>query len=552
MDPSHAVSCVACHGGDSSSENEEIAHKGLIPDPGDLGSVDKTCGKCHPEESRRVKTSVMALAPRIINHTRFAFGTQDKPLPAYATVDAGSLKQVPHPSFSTNLGDDLLRRSCLRCHLHTRGASRFGEHRGKGCSACHIAYPNSSDGRPRGHVIVRKTGITACLKCHNSNHVGADYVGLFEKDFERGFRSPFMAGRLPPRIYGSEQHRLASDIHFRRGMECMDCHTLDEVHGTGELPGTSASQVTISCEACHVRGDHPAALKEDSGEIILLKGKGRKIPVWNRAIIPHQVEAHIAKLKCSACHATWSFQDYGLHLMLEERADYWKWALTQGQNDPQIQEIPHRYAGTYADVLPPPGGATPDKPVSEWKPPVTKDWLTGEARSGAWFRGYTARRWETLPLGFNSRGKISLMRPMYQYVISHVDSTGTLLVDRVIPRTGSGDPALIFNPYAPHTIGERGRNCHECHGNPSAAGLGEALRGIKTPGITPIWKHEQQIPGHVFRWDAMADMEGKALQKSTHPGAGPLDRDTIGRLMNPSSLHRVLWHKYLTIVPSQP
>ena len=85
----------------------------------------------------------MALAPRMINHTRFAFGGQKSPDPTHATMDVDGLKQVPHPADSANLGDDLLRRSCLRCHLHTKGSERWGEHRGLGCSACHVAYPNT-------------------------------------------------------------------------------------------------------------------------------------------------------------------------------------------------------------------------------------------------------------------------------------------------------------------------------------------------------------------------------------------------------------------------
>ncbi|MEJ2716571.1 MAG: hypothetical protein P8182_05455 [Deltaproteobacteria bacterium] len=545
MDASHAIACVQCHGGNPAADEENQAHDGLVADPGDLRVVEKTCGTCHPEEARRVRLSPMALAPRMINHTRFAFGAQKEPSPHYATVRACTLKEVPHPSRSKNLGDDLLRRSCLRCHLYTQGSTRWGERRGQGCSACHVAYPNGSDAKSKHHAIVRDTGITACLKCHNSNHVGADYVGLFEKDFQRGFISPFVEGRQPRRIYGAEHHRLAADVHFRAGMECMDCHSLDEVHGTGQIPHSPNNGVRISCEGCHVRGDHPAILKEPNGKMLLLGGPGRTVPAWNPEIIPHRVAAHQKRLKCSACHAAWSFQDYGLHLMLEERADYWKWAPTAGQNDPQVQELLARYVGTYADPLPPREGPLPYKPISEWKLPTTKDWLSGEERSGAWFRGYTARRWERPPLGLDSEGKISVMRPMFQYVISHVDAKANLLLDRNIPTSGSGRPALIFNPYVPHTTSRVGRNCQECHGNPKAVGLGQGLVGIGKPGFQPVWRPESQIPGHTFRWDALVDLNGNALQWSSHPSAGPLDPATVRRLLHPPPRHRAEWYRYL-------
>jgi len=145
----------------------------------------------------------------------------------------------------------------------------------------------------------------------------------------------------------------------------------------------------------------------------------------------------------------------------------------------------------------------------------------------------------------DSRGKVSVMRPMHQYVISRVDADENLLLDRVIPETGGSFPGLIFNPYAPHTISKTGRACHECHGDPKAAGLGEALPGIEKPGLYPIWPAEDQIPGHSFRWDALVDANGNALQYSTYPGAGPLDAGTVKSLLKPSDRHRALWYEYL-------
>ncbi len=387
--------------------------------------------------------------------------------------------------------------------------------------------------------------MTACLKCHNSNHVGADFVGLFEKDFHRGFRSPIIAGKQPPTIYGSEQNRLSPDIHFKAGMQCTDCHTTDEIHGNGEISDSAESHVRISCEGCHVRGDHPAILKDGHGNLTLLKGKGRRVPRWNPQSIPHLVEAHREKLTCSACHAAWSFQDYGFHLMLEERADYWKWAPTAAQNDPQVQDLLRRNVGTFVELMPPLEGKAPPKPMENWELPFTRDWLTGEDRPGAWFRGFTARRWERPPLGVDHRGKVSIMRPMFQYVVSHVDAEGNLLMDRQIPTTGGGFPALIMNPYTPHTTAKIGRSCQECHGNTKAIGLGEGLMGIEKPDFTSLWSSEQKIPGHRVIWDALVDQQGNALQWSTHPGAGPLDKETVQKLLNPSHRHRILWHRYL-------
>lgn len=545
MDPPHAVSCSTCHGGNDRSKEQDAAHIGLVADPGDLRHARKTCGTCHPDEVRRVSVSPMALAPRMINHTRFAFGAQKTAHPLFGTAPTDGIKQIPDPSMSENAVDDLLRRACLRCHLHTKGSARWGEHRGSGCSACHVARPNSPDGKPKPHAVVRRVGLTACLKCHNSNHVGADYIGLFEKDFERGFRSPFVKGKLPPTIYGAEQHRLLPDVHFTAGMDCMDCHTLDEVHGTGEPPTSPRNNVKISCRGCHVDGDHPTIRKGADGSFLMGPAPSRVVPKRDGSITPHRIPAHNAKVRCSACHAAWSFQDYGFHLMLEKRADYWKWAPLSGQNDPQVQEILRKNVGTYADLVPPQGGPIPAKAYEDWEPPRTRDWLNGELRPGAWFRGFTIRRWADPPLGRDSGRRVTIMRPIYQYVISYVDEDASLILDRIIPSTGSGDPALIVNPYAPHTIARAGRSCHECHGNPKAVGLGFGVIGNTDGKFHPVMKAENEIPGHSFRWDAVVTKDGKPLQHSTHPDAGPLKPETVKKLLNPSKQHRIEWYHYL-------
>lgn len=551
MDASHAIPCTMCHGGNANAEEKDAAHQSLIPDPGDLETVENTCGKCHPEEAKRVRRSSMALAPRMINHTRFAFGAQETTEAAFLTRATDAIPQLPAYEQSRSLGDDLLRRSCLRCHLFTNGSIRSGEVRGKGCTACHVPYPNDAATKGGRHFIVRDGGLTVCLKCHNSNHVGADFVGLFEKDYHRGFRSPFVKGKLAPTIYGSEQHRLSPDVHFRAGMTCSDCHTLNEIHGIGEVPRHSRPGITVSCGGCHVKADHPGLIRGPDGQLRLLKDD-RIVPRWDSEITPHKVESHRGHLECSACHAAWSFQDYGFHLMLEERSDYWKWAPTAGQNDPQVQEILMNTVGTSADLLPQASGSIPPLPQEQWPLPKTKDWLDGMKKAGAWFRGFSYRRWANPPLGRNAKGMISVMRPMYQYVVSHVDADDNLLVDRWVPRTGSGELALIFNPYVPHTTASRGRACHDCHGSPKAAGLGEGLLGLDPNVFVPLTIAETRVPGVSVRWDAMLSLQGDILQRSSTPGAGPLDYATMRKLLNPSPQHKAAWHRYLKHTTPHP
>ncbi|MBW1979284.1 MAG: hypothetical protein JRI79_15150 [Deltaproteobacteria bacterium] len=48
--------------------------------------------------------------------------------------------------------------------------------------------------------------------------------------------------------------------------------------------------------------------------------KGKKQPV------SHRIPEHIEKMECHSCHAAWTAQDYGLHLVLQESRGYAQWA----------------------------------------------------------------------------------------------------------------------------------------------------------------------------------------------------------------------------------
>lgn len=562
MDVMHAFSCVTCHLGNSLASEKDQAHQGLIRDPGNLDRVEETCGKCHADHASSVRICNMALAPRLTNHTRFAFGSQPLNAFTYGVKEVSSFKEVPLPqltqrvemkgsgkgadydSLFKSLGDDLLRRSCLRCHLYTRGSDRTGEQRGQGCSACHVPYSNGASGKPYDHVIMKSIGITPCLKCHNSNHIGCDFVGLFEKDFNRGFSSPIIEGVQPGRIYGSEQHKLMPDVHYARGMVCSNCHTSDQLHGKDNSQKRNGRNGKVSCESCHVNFSHPLISRSTDGNLILKNTNDKVVPPRRNDILAHRIDRH-EKLHCAACHAGWSFQDYGFHLMLDERSEYWMWSINASQNDPQIQTLLKRFVGDYAALIPPRGAFSEPLPEQDWAPPVTMDWISGEHRSGAWFKGFTMRRWSNPPLGLNPDGIVSVMRPMRQYVISWVKSDGTVILDSVIPTNGSGLPALIMNPYAPHTIQEKGKQCHECHGNPKAVGLGDCLIGNDKFVIQPILNPETRIGDTKFRWDAMLDQHGHPTQSSSHLGAGPLDPELFGRLLFPGKRFRTYWSRYL-------
>ena len=99
---------------------------------------------------------------------------------------------------------------------------------------------------------------------------------------------------------------------------------------------------------------------------------------------------------------------------------------------------------------------------------------------GQWLLAWAFRRWDVVTLGVDGQGGIRLLRPRNQYLVSMVDATGAVVLDNQVPQRGDGSgPGWAFEPCVPHTNAEAGRPCHECHGQPLAAGLGSQW--------TPAW-----------------------------------------------------------------
>ena len=126
-------------------------------------------------------------------------------------------------------GVPITRLNCLNCHVQS-------------CDACHLKH---TGGVPAYSVATARAQ-TACVECHG--------FGDAEKTRKNG---------------------LFVDVHFEKGMKCMDCHTLREIHGDGKIYDSAFQEgvTDARCENCH---------KEVS------------------SIPSHAV--HKGKLDCGACH----------------------------------------------------------------------------------------------------------------------------------------------------------------------------------------------------------------------------------------------------------
>lgn len=209
-----SLSCTECHGGNNVADMDE-AHDGLITDPSDAPAA--VCGTCHADTQAAHEQSLHAT------------------LAGYDTALYARSIPENHPAL-----EEMQANHCNNCHAS--------------CGQCHISQPTSvGGGLLDGHAVVETPPMTrTCTGCHGSR-VKDEYTGRNE-----GFQA---------------------DVHFREArMNCVDCHTGDEMHGVGmDADHRYDGERTPRCEECH------ADVVEDSD------------------IMQHNL--HAGTLACQVCHS---------------------------------------------------------------------------------------------------------------------------------------------------------------------------------------------------------------------------------------------------------
>lgn len=423
------LTCVDCHSASNGGERPTDQHPVVVKNPSLPQYWQEKCAGCHKDLIDHFQKSQHYSNSNMIAQTRFLFGATEH-LENEGDVNAwqdlrqvGRVREVTMPA----LADNLLAKNCLRCHFaadNRIGAT--GNIRAAGCAACHTSFDQQTGQVQFGHRFQKKPRDAACLTCHSGNHVGGDSYGYFEHDYHNEYNTP----QFSYPIFGAYQHHLATDVHVQAGMRCIDCH--QETHKSGN---------TKSCQSCH--GGFTG--KPEKGTTVKFTGK----PVAHKDF--HQ------KVSCGACHAQWSYQDYGLHLFLDESNHYQPWLDYLYQGD-----------GFTTDWLKQQGALD----EQDRTPAASPNRLTGSMSSGLWYKGWTFRRWENPVLGKDSKDQYALIRPLYQFYITYVDSVDNLWFDSAIPQRTDGKKGWNWDVYRPHTIGKKGRQCESCHQNPKAARLG--------------------------------------------------------------------------------
>lgn len=209
-------------------------------------------------------------------------------------------KFIPNETLGKIIAKEGTHQECGKCHadiaanftksLHytvagmkeefRKGAGEaFGLEIPKGCVKCHANCYSCHGNFTTAHT--RKVPMEVCVECHHGR-VGVNYVGY---------------------LGGKKAKGPHPDVHFEKGLECMDCHTVEEIHGDGKYYTSEKLAVKVRCEDCH----------------LTRKVVKNMVATYNTSLIAHRI--HDGKLACYACHAGWYQTCYNCHLdvLLKEK-----------------------------------------------------------------------------------------------------------------------------------------------------------------------------------------------------------------------------------------
>lgn len=474
-----STGCYACHKGDPYSSDKTVAHSNMVKIPGDLSNARQTCGtaNCHADIAGRVEHSLMNTQSGIVAVDKFVFGE------SASLNDTFKVANLSHSAADTHL-----RNLCAGCHLGKEkvqpGNAAWLE-RGGGCNACHLHYSDQALASMK-KMQARQTGSEEvhpsldlqipddrCKSCHSrSGRISLNYEGWNETDRKPSEVKP--DGHFSVLPDDRVVELVQDDVHHRKGLACIDCHSSYETMGDGQHPAHKEEAVKVQCADCHPAGKPAtvsmADLPDRESQLIagLRKYNPKKRVVLtadgNRPLLNVQVDtvgqlvlvgkltgqihsskpqaaacnrgkAH-SRLSCGACHTAWVPQCIGCH---------------------------NRYEKETAGF----------------------DMLTGRPVNGSWveFAGKSLPEPPALGVSEKEGGKIVTAMP------------GMILtIDQASFAKEKGE--IFHRLYAPasgHTTQREARSCRSCHNNPQAIGFGRGELRFDASGGTGKWKFEPRF-----------------------------------------------------------
>ncbi|MCX6270287.1 MAG: hypothetical protein NTU44_03535 [Bacteroidetes bacterium] len=472
----HQTGCFSCHRGDPFTLDKTQAHRHMEMVPGNLSNARMTCGSpgCHPGICDRIPGSLMATLTGMISVDRFAFGENKTPDGVAGLANLGNTAADRH-----------LQHLCVGCHSgneKTKPGPTAWLDRGGGCNACHLGYEKQARAEfeqqrgkqgvlPLYHPSI-SLNITndRCMSCHSrSGRIATSYEGWHETLLKPNEVKNLKGFKILPdgRVFSY----TGSDIHYQKGMGCIDCHGSYELMGDGNAYRHKEQAVMVQCIDCHrkdtgntvklreadretqliyglrgwkederkmavtEKGNRPLSntcLAGDSAWMMVGKTTGKTMKMKPPAAACTKGKAH-SRLSCEACHTEWVPQCIGCHNAYEKE--------TLGDN-----------------------------------------MLTGRPEQGSWVEYKDKFLADKPVLGIREK-KIVTMTPGMIMSIDIGSFTGK-------PETIN---RRLYAPASGHTTLAKGRSCKSCHNDPLAIGYGRGILTYQVTGKTGRWKFEPRF-----------------------------------------------------------
>jgi hypothetical protein len=512
MHPRYPLSCTDCHGGDGVAHTKEAAH--VLPkqtppndervlgidhdlawqrfkNPSNLRVADVACGPCHSDAVANLTKSLHGTTAGHLGDGYYEHGlTRDKtPTFSVFKVSDDDGKVGPHaikatrqvPAFDasgkkTALGThytDLARKACMHCHLWSQGRAvdgrlgLDGDYRGEGCAACHVTYADDGrsrsrdqtidklePGHPLAHRLTSKIPTDTCTRCHYGDaSIGMHFRGLSQlvPGMPAGPDALGTTKSLRNGVFYIEDQDLTPpDVHHAKGLHCIDCHTLSDTMGDGDIYPQMDHAVEIECESCHgtfarvtdlttSRGRRVPNL-ERIGDDVFLRSKvtGKRHSVtqvkhvitkgharYNAKAAAAMTPQH-ARLECSTCHLGFNVDFFGFHFDRNEQF-------------------------TQLDLIS--GERTPGRVTTQEKVFAT---------------------FNQLRLGFNHEGKIAPWIVGFSTLGSAHGSDGGNILRQEAPVTAAGLSGISMIPHEVHNVRAEARTCADCHRSGAVFGRGSS------------------------------------------------------------------------------
>lgn len=465
---------------------------------------------------------------------------------------------VPQGYFAT------FSQICLECHLSRDGVQVPGKYYSSGCNACHLLSADdglpvtpdpTQDRREVGHGAKhRLTNLipdSQCNRCHHAHlHRGLLIQGVREKsepegDLMAGGQNP---GRPDPEnvvfwpeenyvrfqggywLYGkpypfyvadedgtNDVDETPPDIHFEKGMACIDCHTMLELHGDANSPDITVRrdfEIKERCQSCHGEPGAPITAVDTDGvferalsiaggngdnESVIRTDDADEFPNHDLVQIDkftgraHQLTQIDARLDASTpAFNSRTLMGCGLHSGTLEYRQQLVCCVNRPATGTDAQlcrellpggyaSCPQRFPGLpYRARLPEDTGRRVGRVEcfachNQWTVNCFGCHITRDDRecAGNQLDGACTPLVQTfamsvladaLELGFNARGRVT---PMVGTSIffSHVDESGNKVIDAAPMRTmdGYSGDGNSHNPVHHHTVRKEPRDCQGCH-----------------------------------------------------------------------------------------